>query len=112
MAAVKTDTKATATKRKRRSKKKKMSAEEKKKHFANGIVILCIITVIVYTGGCMWMKYTRGVEPSSTLTMCFFGVFGVELGSLAGIKMSKIKHERTEEDEIADYAKNHTESEQ
>lgn len=94
------------------AKKYNISAEKQKQHFANGIVILCIITVVAYTTGCMYMKFERGVEPSSTLTMCFFGVFGIELGSLAGIKMSKIKHTETEDDKIEDYAKNHTESEQ
>ena len=56
------------------------------------IVLLSIVAIISYTiAAVLLQKYTM-MELSPTLTTCFYGFFGAELLSLAGIKIYDTKY--------------------
>lgn len=59
--------------------------------YSKFIVFLCIITTIGYTVTCFFFLW-NGKPIDAVLTGVFFGMYGLELASLAAIKCSKNKH--------------------
>lgn len=66
--------------------------KHRQKHFADGVVYVSLGAVVFYTVACFWLQFAVTMEPSPTLTTCFFSFFAVELASLAAIKRGKNKH--------------------
>ena len=64
----------------------------RRKHFADYVVFVSLAAVLLYTLTCFVLQFVRQIEPSPTLTTCFFSFFGAELASLAVIKYGKSKH--------------------
>lgn len=71
--------------RMRQRKKKRMKGLDK-------YVIFCFVILIIYTAAQTIVTIKTGVE-SSTLTTCFFSVFGGEVLLCAIIKRLKLKSE-------------------
>lgn len=69
----------------RRRQRKKMNGLDK-------YVIFCFVSIIIYTISQTIVTIRTGVE-SSTLTTCFFSVFGGEVLLCALIKRLKLKNE-------------------
>lgn len=70
------------------------SAKIKKKKnrkglYSKAIVALCILLAVGYTGICLLMQWTRGIQPEPQLTIAFFAFVATELWSLSKIKRSK-----------------------
>lgn len=76
--------------RRRQRKKKKLKGLDK-------YVIFCFVSIIIYTIAQTVVTIKTGVE-SSTLTTCFFSVFGGEVLLCALIKKFKLKNERNSEE--------------
>ena len=66
-------------------------AKAEKVAYSKVIVFLCILTTIAFTVTCFVFLW-HGKPIDSTLTLCFFGCYGIEFASLAAIKCSKNKH--------------------
>lgn len=79
--------------RRRQGKKKKMKGLDK-------YVVFCFVSIIIYTIAQTVVTIMTGVE-SSTLTTCFFTVFGGEVLLCALIKKFKLKNE-SKKDESED----------
>ena len=77
--------------RRRQRKKKRMKGLDK-------YVIFCFVVLIIYTAAQTIVTINTGVE-SSTLTTCFFGVFGGEVLLCALIKRLKLKNEPKESED-------------
>lgn len=77
--------------RRRQRKKKKLKGLDK-------YVIFCFVSIIIYTIAQTVVTIKTGVE-SSTLTPCFFSVFGGEVLICALIKRFKLKTESKESEE-------------
>lgn len=75
----------------RQKRKKKMKGLDK-------YVIFCFVSLIIYTIVQTVVTIKTGVE-SSTLTTCFFSVFGGEVLLCALIKKFKLKNESREREE-------------
>ena len=58
---------------------------------SNIALIIIVIMVLAYVVASFALQFHTAVEISSTLTTCFFAFVSVELVSLAGIKVSKVK---------------------
>ena len=63
---------------------------KKKKKVSNIMLVVIIVAIIVYTIANFWLQYVANIEVSPTLTNAWFSFWGVELLSLAGIKISKV----------------------
>ncbi len=74
-----------------RRQRKKMKGLDK-------YVIFCFVSIIIYTIAQTVVTIKTGVE-SSTLTTCFFSVFGGEVLICALIKRFKLKTESKESEE-------------
>lgn len=77
--------------RRRKRKKKKLKGLDK-------YVIFCFAILIIYTAAQTIVTIKTGVE-SSTLTTCFFSVFGGEVLLCALIKQLKLKNEPKESED-------------
>ncbi len=77
--------------RRRQRKRKKMKGLDK-------YVVFCFVSIIIYTIAQTVVTIMTGVE-SSTLTTCFFSVFGGEVLLCALIKKFKLKSESKESGE-------------
>ena len=64
--------------------------KEDKPQFDKSIVKLCIKTIIVFTTVVLFIFYRTGQEPTTLIT-AFFAFFGVELISLATLKVKERK---------------------
>ena len=66
--------------------------ERKKRKVSNIMLFIIVAAVIGYVVAAFALQYFTGTEVSPTITTCWFSVWGVELLSLAGIKVSKTKN--------------------
>lgn len=60
------------------------------------LILICIM-IILYTAASFALQYFAEVEISPTLTTAWFAFWATELVALAGIKMTKVKHNDNEE---------------
>ena len=65
-------------------------AEKQKPKYSKVIVALCLVTIISYTVTCLFYLW-NGKPLSDTLTILFFGCFGIEFASLAFIRGREVK---------------------
>lgn len=100
------DEKALELKRKRQKEiQKQENRRQRKKKRLKGLdkyVIFCFVSLIIYTIAQTIVTIKTGVE-SSTLTTCFFSVFGGEVLLCALIKKFKLKNgskENESEDDL------------
>ena len=70
------------------------------KKVSNVMLVAIVFSIVAYTVASFWLAYSTGTSIDSTLTTCFYGFWTVEACALAGIKISKVRKEPTEEDEI------------
>ncbi len=93
------DERALELKRKRQKEIRKQECRrQRKKKKLKGLdkyVIFCFVSIIIYTIAQTVVTIKTGVE-SSTLTTCFFSVFGGEVLLCALIKRFKLKEEPKE----------------
>lgn len=73
--------------------------EQKRHRFSSIMVVVIVINIIAYVMASFVVQYHTGVEMSPTVTTCFFSFWTVEIVSLAGIKISKVKRNKDEGDE-------------
>ena len=70
-----------------------MRAKHRKREsvYSKCIVVLCLVTVVVFTCVCMWFYWNdKTIDP--VLIASFFACFGLEFGSLAFVKRGKYKY--------------------
>ncbi len=96
------DARAIELKRKRQKAiRRQERRHQKKKKRMKGLdkyVVFCFVSIIIYTIAQTVVTIRTGVE-SSTLTTCFFSVFGGEVLICALIKRFKLKTESKESEE-------------
>lgn len=73
-----------------------MKKKEKKFNFSSLVVILSIIHIDAFIVA-LYLLYKQGFMFSDAAITCFFTFWGVELLSLAGIKIGKAKYNKTYE---------------
>lgn len=61
--------------------------------FNKVIVVLCILSILIYTVASVVIQKCTLMEISPTLTTCVYGFFGTELIGLAGIRIFDKKYE-------------------
>lgn len=77
--------------------------QKKEKSFADNIVYISIIAVVVFTIAAFVLQFKGLMEISPTVTTCWFAFWTVEIVALAAIKTSKVKHDyNKEEDDTSD----------
>ncbi len=64
---------------------------EPRPSYSKVIVFLCLVTVIAFTVTC-FVYLWHGKPLNDTLTILFFGCFGLEFASLAFIKGRKVRY--------------------
>lgn len=68
-----------------------MRKQKKKMKNLDKYVVFCFSNIIIFTITAVVVQVATGMELSSTLITCFYGVFGGELLMLAMIKKLKLK---------------------
>lgn len=68
-----------------------MKKQKKKMKNLDKYVVFCFSNIIIFTITAVVVQVTTGMELSSTLITCFYGLFGGELLALARIKILKLK---------------------
>lgn len=66
-------------------------AKQEKPRYSKVIVGLCLVTVIAYTVACFFYLW-NGKPLNDTLTVLFFGCFGLEFASLAFIRGRELRY--------------------
>lgn len=61
------------------------------KKVSNIMLATIVISIITYTVASFWLAYSTGSSIDSTLTTCFYAFWTVEILSLAGIRISKVR---------------------
>ena len=57
-------------------------------------VIVAVLTVVnIFTGLVIWMNY-KGLQVQDSLINAFFVLYGAELATMGGIKITKVVKER------------------
>lgn len=74
-----------------------MEVEKVKMSVSNKALIVSIVAVVLYTIVSFVLQFVVGIEPSPTLTECWYHFFTVEIFAIASIKVVKV---------IKDYDKN------
>ena len=65
---------------------------KKKKKVSNIMLVIIVIAIVGYTIASFWVQYRTGVPIDATLSTLYYSFWTVELIALAGIKVSKTKH--------------------
>ena len=63
------------------------------KKVSNIMLIIVVIAIVGYVVASFMLQYSTSTEISSTLTTCWFSFWTIEILSLAGIKISKVRKE-------------------
>ena len=92
--SVKTEYKKQLKAEKKRMKDKNTSKPKMKT--SNKILIAAILAITLFTFACLFVQYRTGYEVSSTLATLWFSFWTIEVGCLAGIKISKVRKENNE----------------
>jgi hypothetical protein len=72
-------------------KEKRKLRNHKKMSTSNKVLTASIMAVILFTIACLYIQYKTSVEVSSTLITLWFSFWTIEIISLAGIKISKVR---------------------
>ena len=70
------------------------------KRISNIMLVVIVFSIVAYTIASFWLAYTTGASIDSTLTTCFYAFWTVEILSLAGIRISKVRKESNDEDSL------------
>jgi hypothetical protein len=65
---------------------------------SNLMLVIIVLAITVYTIASFVLQFCTAVEISSTLTTCFFAFWSAEIIALAGIRVSKVRKNKDEED--------------
>lgn len=65
---------------------------------SNLMLAIIVLAITVYTIASFVLQFCTAVEISSTLTTCFFAFWSAEIIALAGIRVSKSRKNKDEED--------------
>lgn len=65
---------------------------------SNVMLVIIVLAITVYTIASFVLQFCTAVEISSTLTTCFFAFWSAEIIALAGIRVSKVRKNKDEED--------------
>ena len=95
----------------KRKRRKKRVATKKKLTTTKKILIAAIIAINLFTIACLFIQYTTQTDVSSTLIEYWFGFWTIEIFSMAGIKITKVRTGVKEEDETEPVADNTKEDE-
>lgn len=68
-----------------------MAMHKNKARYSKFIVAVCLVTIIAYTVTCLYYLW-NGKPLNDTLTILFFGCFGIEFASLAFIKRGELRY--------------------
>jgi len=68
-----------------------MARHKEKPRYSKLIVAVCLVAVIAYTIVCLYYLW-HGKPLNDTLTVLFFGCFGIEFASLAFIKRGEFRY--------------------
>lgn len=68
------------------------------KRVSNVMLVIIVVMIVAYTVANFWLAATSGMFVDSTLTTCFYAFWTIEILSLAGIKISKIRKSHYEEE--------------
>lgn len=79
--------------------KKKLTPSEELKKTSNRMLVVSVINILWYTIVAIILQFKTQIEISSTLTTCWYAFWTGEIFALAGIKISKVKHNDEEVDE-------------
>lgn len=79
--------------------KKKLTPSEEMKKVSNRMLVVSVINILWYTIVAIILQFKSQIEISSTLTTCWYTFWTGEIFALAGIKISKVKHDNEEVDE-------------
>ena len=77
--------------------KKKLTPSERMKKTSNRMLVVSVINILWYTIVAIVLQFKSQIEISSTLTTCWYAFWTGEIFALAGIKISKVKHNDEEE---------------
>ena len=66
---------------------------------SNVMLAIIVAIVIIYTVASFMLQFCTAVEISPTLTTCVFSFISIELVSLAGIRISKVKKKNDDSEE-------------
>ena len=64
--------------------------EKRERKVSNIMLVVVVTCVLVYTAINLWITYNTGLSIDSTLTTCFYSLWGGELLCLATLKTTKI----------------------
>ena len=67
---------------------------------SNVMLAIVVVIVLAYTVASFALQFHTAVEISPTLTTCIFAFVSVELVSLAGIRVSKIRKEHKNKGDV------------
>lgn len=70
------------------------------KKVSNLMLAAIVFSIVVYTIASFWLTYVTGASIDSTLTTCFYAFWTAEVCALAGIKISKVRKENNDEDNL------------
>lgn len=71
----------------------KRNKQKKEKPFAQKLIPIIILAVIIYTIAAFVLQFVGQTEISPSLTVAYFAFWGTELISLATIKNTKSKYD-------------------
>lgn len=66
--------------------------ERKKRKVSNIMLTISIIAIVAYVVANFALQYYTGASIDSSITVAWFSFFTVEIVSLAGIKVSKVRN--------------------
>ena len=69
----------------------KIKMEKKKGEFGKCLIVCCLLMAVAYTLFGLYMQYTTGIAPDSTLTTVVFAAIFGELWELSKIKRKKLE---------------------
>ena len=65
---------------------------------SNVMLVIVVFMIVAYVVASFVLQFFTSVEISATLTTCYFAFWTVEIVSLAGIRVSKNRKDRKNED--------------
>lgn len=78
--------------KKEKNKYKRFSFSKMKT--SNKVLAASILAVVLFSGICLFIQYKTGYEINDTLITRWFSFWTIEIGCLAGIKVSKVLKEK------------------
>ena len=78
--------------KKEKNKYKRFSFSKMKT--SNKVLIASILAIVLFSVSCLYIQYKTGYEINDTLITRWFSFWTIEVGCLAGIKISKVLKEK------------------